>query len=62
MSDGGEIEKYYKLEESGKAFLTPVTINSKNVIRICFANHRTSLKDVGILFESLTSIADEIEL
>jgi aromatic-L-amino-acid decarboxylase len=47
-----------KLEESGKAFLTPVTVNNKKGIRICFANHRTSMKDIDILHQILTSIAD----
>jgi aromatic-L-amino-acid/L-tryptophan decarboxylase len=51
-----------KLEESGKAFLTPVTVNNKNGIRICFANHRTSLKDIDILHETLMSIANNLEL
>lgn len=51
-----------KLEESGKAFLTPVTVNSKSGIRICFANHRTSLEDIDILHETLTSIAKNLEL
>lgn len=50
-----------KLEESGKAFLTPVIVNNKNGIRICFANHRTSLKDVDILYEALTSITKDLE-
>jgi len=45
-----------RLEESGKAFLTPVAINGKNGIRICFANHRTTLNDVDILHEALTSV------
>jgi len=51
-----------KLEESGKAFLTPVTVKNKNGIRICFANHRTSLKDIDILHQTLTSIAENLEL
>jgi len=51
-----------KLEESGKAFLTPVTVKNKNGIRICFANHRTSLEDIDILHETLTSIAKNLEL
>ena len=51
-----------KLEESGKAFLTPVTVNNKKGIRVCFANHRTSLEDIDILYETLTSIAKNLEL
>lgn len=49
-----------RLEESGKAFLTPVTVNGKNGIRICFANHRTTLQDVEILYETLTLLAEKI--
>jgi aromatic-L-amino-acid/L-tryptophan decarboxylase len=50
------------LEESGKAFLTPVTVNNKNGIRICFANHRTSLKDLDILYNTLISIAENLKI
>jgi aromatic-L-amino-acid/L-tryptophan decarboxylase len=49
-----------RLETSGKAFITPVFVNGENGIRICFANHRTTLRDVEVLHETLTSIAEEL--
>lgn len=50
-----------ELEKSGKAFLSPVMIGDLTGIRICFANHRTTLEDVDILFSLLTSIAKKVE-
>jgi aromatic-L-amino-acid decarboxylase len=49
-----------RLEASGIALLTPATLNGKVGIRLCFANHRTSLNDLDILFESLTRIGKEL--
>lgn len=51
-----------EVEASGKAFLTPATIGKKSGIRICFANHRTTLKDLDILYETLISIPEKLNL
>lgn len=51
-----------EVELSGKAFLTPVSINNKSGIRICFANHRTTIEDVEILVSTLIEIADNLVL
>ncbi len=65
ISDSTEIDELQgkiikEIEISGRAFLTPVIINNKTGIRICFANHRTTIEDVNILFDTLTSIAKKL--
>jgi aromatic-L-amino-acid decarboxylase len=49
-----------KIEEEGKALLTPVVLQGKVGIRICFANHRTTMDDIEILYEALNRIGKNI--
>jgi aromatic-L-amino-acid decarboxylase len=48
-----------RLEASGAALLSPVVVDGKVGIRVCFANHRTGQGDVEILVDALTRIAME---
>lgn len=49
-----------QLELSGKALLAPTILSGKVCIRVCFANHRTTLQDVTLLIETLTNIGDRL--
>ncbi len=49
-----------KIEEEGKALLTPAVLQGKIGIRVCFANHRTTIDDIEILYETLNRIGKNI--
>ncbi|MCP4111760.1 MAG: hypothetical protein GY749_40590 [Desulfobacteraceae bacterium] len=49
-----------QLEQSGKALLSSAVVSGKVCIRICFANHRTTLGDVADLVQTLTNIGDAL--
>ncbi|MCP4349559.1 MAG: aminotransferase class I/II-fold pyridoxal phosphate-dependent enzyme [Desulfobacterales bacterium] len=47
-----------QLEQSGKALLSSAIVSGRVCIRVCFANHRTTLEDVTGLVQTLTNIGD----
>ncbi|HUU26733.1 MAG TPA: pyridoxal-dependent decarboxylase [archaeon] len=49
-----------ELEAGGKAFITPAVLNGRVVMRICFANHRTTARDLDIILELLQEIGERI--
>lgn len=46
------------VEESGEAFFTTAVVKGKTSIRVCFANHRTTVEDLIFLVDLLGKAAD----
>jgi len=51
----------YEMQLSGKAFLTTTSIRGKTAIRVCIANHRTTKRDVQLTFDSMRTVARELQ-
>ncbi|MCC5914208.1 MAG: hypothetical protein JJU46_07505 [Balneolaceae bacterium] len=50
------------IEQDGRIFLTGTRIDGKTVMRVCFINPRTTLRDVELIIEVVTDLAGDISV